>query len=143
MSYPQGGVTLTPPPPRWEVHFPEVPTLSLLRDFVDDRTNSSSHPCCPHLWMPLWKNISHQRRPTTCGKPSAVSSAPNSVTRATARGWPAFKRSPRRHVPVADWVLIDAGDVIVHLFRPEVRSFYNLERMWGFGDEPAAAAGRA
>jgi ribosome-associated protein len=33
----------------------------------------------------------------------------------------------------ADWVLIDAGDVIVHLFRPEVRSFYNLERMWGMG----------
>ena len=29
-----------------------------------------------------------------------------------------------------DWVLIDAGDVIVHLFRPEVRTFYNLERMW-------------
>jgi len=39
----------------------------------------------------------------------------------------------------ADWVLIDAGDVIVHLFRPEVRSFYNLERMWAFGDAPAAA----
>ncbi|MEY3985588.1 MAG: hypothetical protein RLZ59_1033 [Pseudomonadota bacterium] len=38
----------------------------------------------------------------------------------------------------ADWVLIDAGDVIVHLFRPEVRSFYNLERMWAFGDAPAA-----
>ena len=53
--------------------------------------------------------------------------------------------SPRiEGLPAADWVLIDAGDVVVHLFRPEVRSFYNLERMWGFGDQvPAAAAGRA
>ena len=40
-------------------------------------------------------------------------------------------------LPTADWVLIDADDVIVHLFRPEVRSFYNLERMWAFGDEDA------
>ncbi len=39
-------------------------------------------------------------------------------------------------LPSADWVLIDAEDVIVHLFRPEVRSFYNLERMWAFGDDP-------
>ncbi len=30
----------------------------------------------------------------------------------------------------ADWVLIDAGDILVHLFRPEVRSFYNLDKMW-------------
>ena len=44
-------------------------------------------------------------------------------------------------LPTADWVLIDADDVIVHLFRPEVRSFYNLERMWGFGDDTAAAGG--
>ena len=43
-------------------------------------------------------------------------------------------------LPVADWVLIDAGDVIVHLFRPEVRSFYNLERMWAFEEKAAAAA---
>ena len=46
-------------------------------------------------------------------------------------------------LPTADWVLIDAGDVIVHLFRPEVRSFYNLERMWAFGEAPVATAGEA
>jgi ribosome-associated protein len=50
-------------------------------------------------------------------------------------------QSPKMEgLAAADWVLIDAGDVIVHLFRPEVRSFYNLERMWAFGDESAATA---
>ncbi|MBP0617976.1 ribosome silencing factor [Jiella sp. KSK16Y-1] len=33
-----------------------------------------------------------------------------------------------------DWVLIDSGDIIVHIFRPEIRSFYNIEKMWTVGD---------
>ena len=41
-------------------------------------------------------------------------------------------------LPTADWVLIDAQDVIVHLFKPEVRSFYNLEKMWAF-DGPSGS----
>ena len=40
-------------------------------------------------------------------------------------------RAPRiEGQPVNDWVLIDAGDAIIHIFRPEIRQFYNLEKMW-------------
>ncbi len=39
-------------------------------------------------------------------------------------------RAKMEGAPACDWVLIDAEDVIVHLFRPEVRKFYNLERIW-------------
>lgn len=41
-----------------------------------------------------------------------------------------FGKARVEGLPHCDWVLIDAGDVVVHLFRPEVRSFYNIEKIW-------------
>jgi ribosome-associated protein len=48
-------------------------------------------------------------------------------------------------MPNADWVVLDIGDVIVHLFRPEIREFYQLEKMWGasFPEGEASASSSA
>lgn len=55
--------------------------------------------------------------------------------KATGRKAPAVEGLER-----GDWVLVDAGDIVAHLFRPEVRSFYNLEKMWSIDLAPAAAS---
>ena len=47
-----------------------------------------------------------------------------------------FGRAKVEGLPHCDWVVIDAGDVIVHLFRPEVRVFYNIEKIWS-ADAPS------
>ena len=53
-----------------------------------------------------------------------------------------FGKARVEGLPHCDWVLIDAGDVVVHLFRPEVRSFYNIEKIWAI-DAPHRIASTA
>lgn len=56
-----------------------------------------------------------------------VSLAEHLMERLKAGG---YKDLHSEGLPTGDWVLIDAGDIIVHLFRPEIRTFYSLEKMW-------------
>ncbi len=49
------------------------------------------------------------------------------ITRLKTAGVPGIRAEGRTH---ADWILVDAGDVIVHLFRPDVRAYYDLEKLW-------------
>ena len=51
-----------------------------------------------------------------------------------------FDSVPTEGKEVGDWVLIDAGDIVVHIFKPESRAFYNLEKMWAVAIPDAVAA---
>ena len=51
-----------------------------------------------------------------------------------------YGRARVEGMPHCDWVLIDAGDVIIHLFRPEVRTFYNIEKIWSVEPPPRTTA---
>ncbi len=57
-----------------------------------------------------------------------VSALADRLLRALKEG--GFGKAAIEGLPQADWVLIDVGDVIVHLFRPEVRAFYQIEKIW-------------
>ncbi len=58
--------------------------------------------------------------------PSPITSSPISRTKASG--------PPVEGLETGDWVLIDTGDIIVHVFRPEIREFYNIEKMWAAPD---------
>lgn len=65
-----------------------------------------------------------------------VSAIADQLSRALKKS--GIKKARVEGLPHCDWVLVDTGDVIVHLFRPEVRSFYNLEKLWS-ADAPDEA----
>lgn len=54
-----------------------------------------------------------------------------------------YGRARVEGLPNCDWVLIDAGDVVVHLFRPEVRAFYNIEKIWSVDAPSGGHTGQA
>lgn len=62
------------------------------------------------------------------GQRQVVGLAERLIEAIKAAGYP---RPQSEGLPLGDWVLIDAGDLLIHLFRPEVREHYNLEKMWG------------
>lgn len=66
--------------------------------------------------------------------------ADNLIDRARARGVRALGVEGRE---AGEWVLVDLGDVIVHIMRPEVRAFYNLEKLWDIGAEEVSRVGRS
>lgn len=57
-----------------------------------------------------------------------VSAVANHLTKALREN--GYDKPRVEGLPHCDWVLVDAGDVIVHIFRPEVREFYNIEKVW-------------
>lgn len=63
------------------------------------------------------------------GSSRQVSSLAQKVAEEVSKNFPGNKRRIEG-LSEADWVLVDLGDIIVHLFRPEVRTFYSLEKMW-------------
>jgi ribosome-associated protein len=75
----------------------------------------------------------------TCGRANRhVGAIAENVTKALKET--GIKSIHVEGLPNCDWVLIDSGDVIVHVFRPEVREFYNIERLWTQGPVAAATA---